>query len=116
MLYIAFCITLYNFGVAVIPALYVGVYTKCIQVGTLSVNKTPFLNSVCVSAIHCAQLCTEIAKCNVFTYDDLIKMCRLHQRLGTGNCDLNTKKNGGMTFTKISGKKNIACYPMLVFS
>lgn len=115
MLYIAFCITLYNFGVSVILAQY----TKCIQVGTLSVSKTPFLNSVCVSAIHCALLCTEIANCNVFTYDDLIKMCRLHQRLGTGNCDLNTNKNGQMTFTKISGRKNIACYPfypMLVFS
>ncbi|VDI75114.1 Hypothetical predicted protein, partial [Mytilus galloprovincialis] len=28
-------------------------------------------------------------------------MCRLHQRIDTGNCDLNSKKNGRMTFTKL---------------
>lgn len=105
MLYIAYCIAFHNFTVSVILAQYVGAYTKCIQVGALSVSKTPFLESVCVSAIHCAQLCTEIDDCNVFTYDDLVKMCRLHQRIDTGNCDLNSKKNGRMTFTKLPGKK-----------
>ncbi|CAC5400027.1 unnamed protein product [Mytilus coruscus] len=99
MLYIAYCIAFYDFAVSVVLAQSVETYTKCAQVGTASVSKTSFLNSVCISAIHCAKLCTEVAECNVFTYDYLTKMCRLYQMIDTVNCDLN-KNNGGMTFIK----------------
>ncbi|CAC5415017.1 unnamed protein product [Mytilus coruscus] len=102
MQYIAYCIAFHNFAVSVVLAQYVGTYTKCVQVETLSVNKTSFLNSVCLSAINCAQLCTEITECKVFTYDDLIKICRMYQRIDTVNCDFN-KNNGGLTFSKIAG-------------
>ncbi|CAG2218641.1 unnamed protein product [Mytilus edulis] len=97
MLHIALCITFYDVIVSVILAQTVRTYTKCVQVGTTSVNKNPFLESDCKSAIGGAIMCRESAQCTDFTYDDLTKTCHLYQMNDTVKCDLN-EKNGGMTF------------------
>lgn len=105
MLQVIFCIAFYYVTVSVALVQTAKTYTKCVKVGTTSVNKTPFLNCACISAKHGAKLCTDVDKCTVFTYDDLTKMCRLYQMIDTINCDLN-EKNGGITFTKETGRKH----------
>ncbi|CAG2207653.1 unnamed protein product [Mytilus edulis] len=99
MLHIAFCIAFFIVTVSVVLAQTIESYTKCVQLGTTSVNKFPFLYRNCISAIDGALMCTEVAECTAFTYDDLTKMCHLHQMIDTVNCDIN-KKNGEITFTK----------------
>ncbi|CAG2253720.1 unnamed protein product [Mytilus edulis] len=99
MLKIAYCLMLYDLTVSAVMAQTGYTYTKCLQVGTTSYNKNMFLKSDCISAIDCAIMCIEVAKCTAFTYDDLTKTCRLNQKIDTINCELN-KENGGITFTK----------------
>ncbi|CAC5420925.1 unnamed protein product [Mytilus coruscus] len=108
MLYIAYCIAFYEVTVSVVLAQTVKTYTKCVQVGTKSVNRNPFLNSDCISAIDGAIMCTEVAECTVFTYDDLTKTCRLYQMIDTVNCDFN-EENGGITFTKETDNVYLGC-------
>lgn len=109
MLQIKFCIVFYFVSVSIVLVQTVKTYTKCVKVGTTSVNKTPFLTCACISAKHGAKMCTDVAECIVFTYDDLTKMCRLYQMIDTINCELN-EKNGGMTFTKETGRKTQHCF------
>lgn len=104
MLFIVYCIAFYNLPVSVVLAQYRETYTQCAQLGITSVRKSSFINSGSKSAMHCAKLCTEVAECYVFSYDNMSKTCRLYQMMETINCDLN-KKNGGITFTKETGKK-----------
>ncbi|CAC5425001.1 unnamed protein product [Mytilus coruscus] len=113
MLHIAFCIAFFDVTVSVVLTQTIESYTKCVQVGTTSVNKTPFLNSDCISAIDGAIMCTKVAECTVFTYDDLTKVCHLYQMIDTVNCDIN-EQNGGMTYTKDTDRKTqLACITVI---
>ncbi|VDI36053.1 Hypothetical predicted protein, partial [Mytilus galloprovincialis] len=99
---------MFDVTVSVVLAWNAETYTKCVQLGTTSVSKTPFLNLECMSVDDCAHMCSAFADCTVFTYDDcpsgifcpsLTKLCRLYQMIDTLNCELNDK-NGGTILTK----------------
>ncbi|XP_063447311.1 uncharacterized protein LOC134726836 [Mytilus trossulus] len=98
MLPTTFCIVFFDVTVFLVLAETLKTYTKCVEAGTTSVNKIPFLENDCKSAVDGAKICKENDKCTVFTYDDLSKMCCLYQMNHTIKCDFN-EKNGGMTFT-----------------
>lgn len=70
MLFVACWIAMFDVTVSVVLAWNAETYTKCVQLGTTSVSKTPFLNLECMSVDDCAHMCSAFADCTVFTYDD----------------------------------------------
>lgn len=115
-MYIVYCIAIYGLTGSFGFAQHKKGYTNCVNVGEISVNQTPLVNSPCLSAMRGSMCAQKLLIAMFFSYDRLSEICVFYQSI---ICQLNVE-NGGTTFTKVTGKKNllliIYCLKLLIIN